>query len=296
MKDASFKETSKLHWFVVLIVMITLFLSTDALAETSGTQSQSAAGGALFIAFAIVYLSRRRAIGGWLLYFYIQLYLSFTISLIFVPQTLTNLNPKQWDNSFLYVMFFLSVVPVMVTEILEIIAATKLLLRRNEQNVNFLRKILITLVATSAIAFAIDIAYFSEDPAVIFDVLTLVFGIIWALYFSKARRVKLVFIAKNWIYIPHSKRRVLTAEDKKKLRNRALVSASVTFVLFLLLMGSVLKNEGKQPDISIFAVPLFYAFIAAIIAWYLPVRRKKVKTSSIEENASMNTYVEKHDI
>lgn len=295
MKDTSFKETSKLHWFVVFIVMIILFLSTDALAATSGTRNQSAAGGALFVAFAIVYLSRRRAIGGWLLYFYIQLYSSFAISLIFVPQTLTNLNPKQWDNSFLYVMFFLSLVPVMVSEIMEIIAATKLLFRRNEQNVNFLRKILVTLVATSAIALAIDIAYFSDDPALIFDVLSLTFAIIWALYFSKARRVKLVFLEKNWIYIPHSQRRALTAEDKKKLRKRALVSALVIFVLFLLWTGSVLKNEGKQPDFSIFAIPLFYAFVAAIIAWYLPARRKKAKMTSVEENSGMNTEVENHD-
>jgi hypothetical protein len=294
-KDTSFKETSKLHWFVVFIVMIILFLSTDALAATSGTRNQSAAGGALFVAFAIVYLSRRRAIGGWLLYFYIQLYSSFAISLIFVPQTLTNLNPKQWDNSFLYVMFFLSLVPVMVSEIMEIIAATKLLFRRNEQNVNFLRKILVTLVATSAIALAIDIAYFSDDPALIFDVLSLTFAIIWALYFSKARRVKLVFLEKNWIYIPHSQRRALTAEDKKKLRKRALVSALVIFVLFLLWTGSVLKNEGKQPDFSIFAIPLFYAFVAAIIAWYLPARRKKAKMTSVEENSGMNTEVENHD-
>jgi len=275
--------------------MIILFLSTDALAATSGTRNQSAAGGALFVAFAIVYLSRRRAIGGWLLYFYIQLYSSFAISLIFVPQTLTNLNPKQWDNSFLYVMFFLSLVPVMVSEIMEIIAATKLLFRRNEQNVNFLRKILVTLVATSAIALAIDIAYFSDDPALIFDVLSLTFAIIWALYFSKARRVKLVFLEKNWIYIPHSQRRALTAEDKKKLRKRALVSALVIFVLFLLWTGSVLKNEGKQPDFSIFAIPLFYAFVAAIIAWYLPARRKKAKMTSVEENSGMNTEVENHD-
>lgn len=295
MKDTSFKETSKLHWFVVFMVIITLFLANDALAATSGTRSQSAAGGALFAAFAIVYLSRRRAIGGWLLYFYIQLYLSFALSLFFVPQIFTNLNPKQWDNSFLYVMFFLSVVPVMATEIIQVIAATKLLSRRNEQNVNFLLKIIVTLVATSAIALVIDNVYFSDGPNLFFDVLTLAFAVIWALYFSKARRVKLVFIERNWIYIPHSKRRVLTAEDKKKLRNRALVSALVTFVLLLLMMGSVLKNEGNQPGFSIFTVPVFYAFVAAVVAWYLPVRRKNGKKSSVEESASKNNEVEKHD-
>ena len=263
--------------------------------RTSGTRNQSAAGGALFVAFAIVYLSRRRAIGSWLLYFYIQLYSSFAISLIFVPQVFTNLNPKQWDNSFLYVMFFLSVVPVIVVEFMEIIAATKLLFRKNEQNVNFLKKILVALVATNVIALVIDIAYFSDEPALFFDVLTLVFAIIWALYFSKARRVKLVFIDKNWIYIPHSQRRALTVEDKKKLRKRALISALVIFVLFLLWMGSALKNEGKQLCFSIFTVPVFYAFVAAIIAWYLPIRKKKDKMSSAEEHSGKGGEEANHD-
>lgn len=191
-------------------------------------------------------------------------------------------------------MFFLSVVPVLATKLLEVVAATKLLFRKNEQNVKFLRKTLIALVATSAIALAVNIGYFRDDPALFFDVLTLVFAIIWALYFSKARRVRLVFIEKNWIYTPYSERRALTAEDKKKLRNRALVSALVTFVLLLLMLGSVLKDEGKPPDMGIFAVPLFYAFVVAVIAWYLPIRKKKEKTSSVE-NASMNTEVEKHN-
>ena len=295
MRCNSFKKITEFYWVAAPMAMLTLLLTTDALAATSGTRNQSAAGGALFVAFAIVYLSRRRAIGGWLLYFYIQLYSSFAISLIFVPQVLTNLNPKQWDNSFLYVMFFLSVVPVIVVEFIEIIAATKLLFRRNEQNVNFLKKILVALVATSAIALVIDIAYFSDDPALFFDVLTLVFAIIWSLYFSKARRVKLVFIDKNWIYIPHSQRRALTVEDKKKLRKRALISALVIFVLFLLWMGSALKAEGKQPDFSIFTVPVFYAFVAAIIAWYLPIRKKKDKMSSVEEHTGKGGEEANHD-
>ena len=105
--------------------------------------------------------------------------------------------------------------------------------------------------------------------------------------------MRLIFIERNWTYAPYSERRTLTAEGKKKLRNRALVSALITFILFLLLMGSVLKDEGKHPDMSIFAVPLFYALVAAVIAWYLPIRKNREKTSSVD-NASMSTEDEKH--
>jgi hypothetical protein len=262
-------------------------------AASNETPRQPTVRAGLFIAFAIAYLSRRRAIGGWLLYFYIQLYLSFAISLLFFPQIISNLNPKQWDNSLLYVMFILSVVPVILAEFMEIIAATKLLFRKNIKNVTFLRKILLALLTTSAIAFAIDIVYFKDDPAFIFDILTLVFAIIWSLYFFKARRVRLVFIENNWVYTPHSERRVLTTEDKKKLRKRALISALVIFVLFLVMMGSTLQKEGKQPDMGIFVVPLFYSIITAIIAWYLPLRKKKIKTTSVIEDEHLKNKEEK---
>ena len=296
MKDMSFKTTFKSYLLVFLAGILALLANGEALAASADVPRQPVVGASLLIAFAIVYLSRRRAIGGWLLYFYIQLYLSLTISLVFVSQVLSNLDPSQWDNSFLYVMFFLSVVPVLATGLLEVVAATKLLFRKNEQNVKFLRKTLIALVATSAIAIAVNIGYFRDVPMLFFDVLTLAFAIIWTLYFSKARRVRLVFVEKNWIYIPYLERRRLTAEDKKKLRNRALVSALVTFVLLLLMLGFVFKDEGKQPDMGIFNLaPLFYAVVAAIIAWYLPVRKKKKETSTVED-ISANTVVEEKEI
>ena len=265
-------------YLVTLFVGAFAFLvNSDALAASTDAPRQPVAGAGLFIAFAIAYLSRRRAIGGWLLYFYLQLYLSLLISLIFIPQVLSNLDPSQWDNSFLYVTFFLSVAPVVVVQLGEAVVATILLFKRNENNVKFMRNTLYALVITSAAALAIDIAYFSDEPAIFFDALTLVFAVIWSLYFLKARRIQMVFIDRNWSYTSYSERRALSQEDKKRLRKRAAISASVTFVLFLLLMGSTLQGEGKEPDMGIFAVPLFYGVVAAIIAWYLPIKKKKTE-------------------
>jgi len=273
MKARAFKNIWKLRWIIVFIIIITLFLATNALAASSSTQRQPAAGGALFIAFAIAYLSRRRAIGGWLLYFYVQLYLSLAISLFAISQVLSNLNPAQWDNSMFYVMFFLSVVPVIVTEGIEVFAATRLLFRRNERNLKFLKRTLIALVVTSGVALSIDIAFFKDEPALFLDILTFIFAIIWTLYFFKAQRMKLVFVDRNWVYKSSAERRVLLPEDKQKLRKRSIIATLVTFVLFLFMMGVSLEN--KKPDIGIFMVPLFCAFIAAVVAWYLPVRKKK---------------------
>lgn len=87
----------------------------------------------------------------------------------------------------------------------------------------------------------------------------------------------MVFIDRNWSYTPYSERRALSQEDKRRLRKRASISALATFVLFLLLMGSTLQGVSKEPDMGIFAVPLFYGVVAAIIAWYLPIKKKEKK-------------------
>jgi hypothetical protein len=116
-------------------------------------------------------------------------------------------------------MFFLSVVPVIATQSIEVFAATRLLFRRSEQNVKVLRGTLVALVVASASAVAIDLSYFRDDPGFIFDVITCVFAIIWALYFWKSERVKSVFVNRNWSFPTESKRRLLTTDDKRDFAN-----------------------------------------------------------------------------
>jgi hypothetical protein len=58
-----------------------------------------------------------------------------------------------------------------------------------------------------------------------------------------------------------------------------LIVAAVTFVLLLIMMGSVLTDVGKQPDAGIFFVPIFYAAIVALLGWYLPLRKKKNRSA-----------------
>ena len=173
-------------------------------------------------------------------------------------------------------------------EIVELYAATKLLFRKNKANVSLLRNVLIALAAVSGCAITIDLIYFKEDGNIIFDIFIFAFSIIWAWYFSKARRVRLVFIENNWTYTPYSKRRQLSTADKRKLAKRSLIVASVTFVLFLLMMGTILKDEGKPPDAGIFFVPIFYAVIAALLGWFLPLRKKKTDSDMASQSNTVS--------
>lgn len=253
----------------------------DVLAATAAqTTGQRTFGAGLFLAWAVAYLSRRRAIGGWVLYFYIQLYISLLFSLLFLPATLGNLRPAEWDSSKLYVLNFVSAVPVLLLLLGEVGAATLLLARRSEANVKILRKVLAALVMASAIALGIDITYFDEAATLYFDVVTLAFAVIWLAYFHKARRVRLVFIEGKWDYEACAAKRVLTPEDKRRLRRRTLIASASTFLVLLILMGIALGD--KKPDAGLFFVPLFYGAIAALVAWYLPLRKRRADPLRID--------------
>jgi hypothetical protein len=173
----------------------------EALAGTSNIPSSSATGGAVWIILAIVYFSRRRAIGGWLLLFYVQLYLGFAFSALSLPQFFSGLKPGSWNDAVHYIMFFLSVAPLFAIQIIELYAATRLLFLRDEQNVKFLRNTLVALSAAGMVAFVIDLIYFGDFVGLTFDMVTVIYAAIWAWYFSKARRVRSVFMERNWVYI-----------------------------------------------------------------------------------------------
>lgn len=277
------------HWLkrFALFGAPLMLLPWEALAAASQTTGQRTFGAGLFVAWAIAYLSRRRAIGGWLLYFYIQLYLSFLFSLLFLPAIFGNLRPSEWDSSKLYVLNLISVVPVLFLTAAEVYAATMLLARRSEGKVIFLRRVLLALAVASTIALGIDLTFFEDAPTLFFDVITLVFAVIWLAYFYRAKRVRLVFIEGKWEYASYATKRVLTPEDKRRLRRRTLIASIATFVALLVMMGLALGD--KKPDAGIFFVPLFYAAIAALIAWYLPLRRRKSESQADAEPTTTPT-------
>lgn len=245
----------------------------DAVAAPASGQTTTPVSGGFLVTLLIAYLARRRAIGGWLLYYYMQLYGSFLVALIFLGGTFANLNPSGWDSSLRYVLFFLSTIPVLIAQTLEVGAGTLLLFRRNIGNIQLLRGTLLGLTVASAAALAIDATYFSESVAALLDALTLGFACIWLVYFWRSKRVRAVFIERAWDYALFSPPRVLTPPERKYLAKRAGIASLATFVILLLSMGSALGD--KKPDTAIFVVPTFYALIAAAVAWCAPIRKKK---------------------
>jgi len=207
------------------------------------------------------------------------------LSLLFLPGVISNLNPAEWHSTKLYVFFSLSTVSVIIIQIIELFAATRLLLRRNQANVVFLRYTLYALAVASALALLIDITFFQEEGMwIYFDSVTLIFAIIWALYFWKSKRVRLVFIERNWNYETQATKRILSPDEKKYRNKRVIIVSIVVFTALFILFG--LSMGERKPDWSIFALPAFYAILAGIIAWFLPVKRQIVIMT--EPNQTVN--------
>lgn len=193
-------------------MMVLGLMSSPLMAQSNDPQSSVPAG--LVVLPAIAYLSRRRAIGGWLLVFYIQLFVAIPFGLLFIPQTIMELNPNIWDNYLDYAMFFVSAVPITLAWVFEVFAGTKLLLSKNGKNLNLLKLSLAILAGASIISLVIDAAYFSDEIFIAIDSWTLFLSLVWLWYFAKARRVAKVFVEKNWVYQDNSERRKPAAEDK----------------------------------------------------------------------------------
>ena len=195
-------STSQKRYSLVIIVVLSALACTETFGSSSGSpQYTYTAFYGNLLPFLIAYLFRRRPIGGWLLFFYIQLYLNLIFTLLLFPSLFSELRPADWSSFFDYGMFFLSVVPPAIILILESCIATVLLFRRNERNVRLLRSTLLGLVIASMISIIVDAVYFKEHSAISISIVAAIYALVWYLYFTNSRRVQMVFIDKTWNYL-----------------------------------------------------------------------------------------------
>jgi hypothetical protein len=246
----------------------------NALAESGGAAAQApTVPGVGGLGLLIAYLTRRQKIGGWLLYYYMQLYLSLLVLLAGTFVSLEYFNPGRWARTDLYIWYLLSTVPPISSQLFETAAGTYLLARPTEQNVRRLQYAIGALLATTVVALLIDVKFFDDASSLALDTLTIVFSTIWLAYFRVSVRVRRVFVERNWVYleeVPTSK----TLGERRYLRNRSLVWAGGMYVAGLILIA-VSEAEKKPDPPMLFGVPLVYAGLAALISYACPISKKK---------------------
>jgi Protein of unknown function (DUF2569) len=144
--------------------------------------------------------SRPKPIGGWLLLFFIQLYFGLLLTVVIGAASIPNLRPSTWEGSPLYYLFLLSTVPGPLLRVAQAVVGTGLLKTRNGKWVRWMRGLLIADFVCALIGLGVDVAVFPAN--IVFSALALIWPMIWLPYFYVSKRVKSVFLTKDWGQTP----------------------------------------------------------------------------------------------
>jgi len=185
-------------------VCLILLLVSAAYAESQAPSSRIN-GLPLFgvaIVALICYKAQKRAIGGWLLYYYIQLYGGTLILGIISLASISNYYPQNWADKSLYTLYLLSTIPTDIANIFEIIVASFLLSKRfrKSSTVNILRAAFAFEFIFSIIGIFINLAHWKENVPSASDILGILWPGIWFFYFTFSKRVDSVFRKTDWDY------------------------------------------------------------------------------------------------
>ena len=149
------------------------------------------------IAWILCYQKRKNPIGGWLLYFFIQLFTGLLYSQVRLLMSAKNYSPSNWHESSLYTLFLLSTLPAEIVLLVEAVVGAVLLQNRTWRLVNILRGVLVARLLFGLLSIAIDKSHFPSGLTP--RSAEVILSTIWLLYFSTSTRVKQVFKTHDWI-------------------------------------------------------------------------------------------------
>ena len=228
------------------------------------------------IAALICYKARKDAIGGWLLYYYIQLYAGAFFLCIISLYSISNYYPQNWADKPLYTLYLLSTIPNHIASIFEITVASFLLRKRfrNASNVNTLRIVFAFALISSIIGIFIDLAHWKE--LVPLDILGILYWGTWFQYFKLSKRVDSVFRRNDWDYSSFSPKGqlpvemnqakfILTPEQIKRYRKKATIY--IVTSLLVLIFGTIL-NSGFDQSYTVFQTIMIIIVMAWGMGWY----------------------------
>jgi len=188
---------------LILLNEAPLALAESGSSSPSTSSQTTSAPIGLLITYWICNGQKRKAIGGWLLFYYMQLFGSAAVWILVTISSMDtlaeNLNLTNWSGETMrYFLYILSIIPADILLIVELVFGSMLLSRkfRNRKVYNVLRIIFAAQFGFGIISYLIDSSYWVEN--VISDVLPIVISAFWFLYFTLSKRIKMVFIENTW--------------------------------------------------------------------------------------------------
>jgi len=139
----------------------------------------------------------KNPIGGWLLYFYFQLYLGCLVALYrFMFTTMPLISPMLWPNHVQYLLFVLKHTASLALLIVLAVVATFLLFVRTWHLLELLRALIIGYAGIIVFSILVDMIYWPH--LVRYSAPTLLWQGVWIPYFYVSKRVQRVFKTHDW--------------------------------------------------------------------------------------------------
>ena len=178
-----------------------------AAGSDSNNYTPSLPGG--LIAWFICNSRKRQQIGGWLLFYYWQIYSGILMTIVFFVLAFQSYVPESYDDPTKFRLFLTSTVPVLVFFAMQVAVATMLISVRTWDLLRLLRWLTIAELTSATVALLIDYRNFPDN--MLFDFLTIGQTAAWLAYLFRSKRVAHVFDSHDWdiavnaIYPPKAK-------------------------------------------------------------------------------------------
>lgn len=155
---------------------------------------QSLGGVLAFVCGVVAFARRKRAIGGWLFYFFCQVLLGLALAVASTHWKLYT--TQEWNDPVRYFLFTLSSLSRVV--LLAAVAAICMLLAetREWRWIVGLRYALATYAFLTVLKLPVDM--YCAPATLNRDAMSLAFPVVWMAYFAVSGRVRKVFLEKNW--------------------------------------------------------------------------------------------------
>jgi hypothetical protein len=150
------------------------------------------------IAWIVCNSRKRQEYGGWLLFFYWQLYSGIIMTVIFFCINFQSYVPENFGHHpETYYWFLASVLPTLILFALQVAVATTLISVRTWDLLCLLRGLVVAQALIAVVSVIIDMKFFPENLPLDFMFTLFPFGC-WSAYFLVSKRVEHVFRTHDW--------------------------------------------------------------------------------------------------
>jgi hypothetical protein len=187
---------------MVICILLAVPLAVLAASGQGGSQYSPTFSPGYLIAWWVCNSRKRNPIGGWLLFFYWQLYSGLLITAVFFAANIQSYVPENFDTHSKFALFLASTVPGLLLFVVKCAVATLLLSARTWDMLKLLRWVMVAEFSADILATVIDAAYFPDNLA--FNFLTIVSSLIWLVYVFRSTRIRHIFCSHDWDVAVHS--------------------------------------------------------------------------------------------